>query len=88
MDRVGEKKTHMGTVMDDWKVGDLVRIPKVSYPARQPHPEHEGKIGYITATEAVQMGDMKFNVPVITLEDGVVLKGYDCWWEPVKSKEN
>jgi len=71
--------------MSEWKVGDVVRIPKVGYPARQPHPEHEGKIGCITATEAVSMGDTTFDVPVITLEDGTVLKGYDCWWEPVRA---
>jgi hypothetical protein len=72
--------------MSDWKVGQLVRISRVTPPMRQPHPEHEGKIGYITATEAVSMGgDDTFDVPVITLEDGVVLKGYDCWWEPVKA---
>ena len=73
--------------MSDWKVGDRVRRPTVSSPMRQPHPNHEGKEGFITGTEAVNLGGEKFDVPVITLDDGVVLKGYECWWEPVKITE-
>jgi hypothetical protein len=69
---------------DGFEIGDRVRISPVSVPMRQPHPEHEGKEGSITGKEEMDMGDMKFNVPVITLDDGTVLKGYECWWEPVK----
>jgi hypothetical protein len=75
----------MGTVMSDWKIGDRVRIPTVSFPMRQPHPVNEGKLGYITGTESINLGET-FDVPVITLDDGTILKGYECWWEPVKAK--
>jgi hypothetical protein len=73
--------------MSDWKIGDRVRIPSVEAPLNQPHPAHEGKEGFITGSELVGYGRMGFNVPVITLDDGVVLKGYECWWEPVKMEE-
>jgi hypothetical protein len=73
--------------MSDWKVGDRVRIPSVELPMRQPHGGHEGKQGFITGTEPVEFADTKFDVPVITLDDGTVLKGYECWWEPVKITE-
>jgi hypothetical protein len=72
--------------MSDWKIGQRVRIPEVSTPLRQPHPNHEGKLGTITGSEPVRLEDMKFDVPVITLDDGTILKGYECWWEPVKDK--
>jgi hypothetical protein len=72
--------------MSDWKVGDRVRIPAVMSPMRQPNPQHEGKEGTITGTEQVTLGAGSwFDVPVITLDDGAVLMGYQCWWEPVKT---
>jgi hypothetical protein len=75
--------------MSDWKVGDRVRIPTVSYPMRQPHGGHEGKLGNITGTETLDLGGFDMlAVPVITLDDGTVLKGYECWWEPVKAESN
>lgn len=66
--------------MSDWKVGDRVLLPKVQWPMRQPYPEHVGKTGTITGTKKVGEG---FSSPVITLDDGTVLRGYECWWEPV-----
>jgi ribosomal protein L21E len=65
---------------DGFEIGDRVIISPVSPPMRQPHPEHTGKEGTITGKEEMS----SFNVPVITLDDGAVLKGYECWWEPVK----
>jgi hypothetical protein len=53
---------------------------------RQPHVQHVDKLGTITGSEPVSLEDMKFDVPVITLDDGTILKGYECWWEPVKDK--
>lgn len=75
--------------MGNWKIGDRVRIPAVSQPMRQPHPEQEGKLGYITGTETLDLGGSyldNLDIPVITLDDGTILKGYECWWEPVKDK--
>ena len=74
-----------------WKVGDRVRIAKsMPPPFRQPHPQHGGKLGTITDSTVWSFGFSSwFDVPVITLDDGTVLKGYECWWEPVKEeKEN
>ena len=53
---------------------------------RQPYPEHEGKEGTITGSEPLSFGSASFSTPVITLDDGVVLKGFECWWEPVVKK--
>ena len=72
--------------MSDWKVGDRVRIPAVSHPMRQPKAGNEGKLGNITSTEPVNLGSTSFDIPVITLDDGTILKGYECWWEPVKER--
>jgi len=69
--------------MSDFKIGQRVRISPVDAPANQPFPEHEGKEGAITGTEAIGFMGRKINVPVITLDDGTILKGYECWWEPV-----
>jgi hypothetical protein len=69
--------------MGDWKIGDRVRIAPVKFPLRQPHLEHEGKPGTITGKESItdNGGRHMFYVPVITLDDGTVLRGYECWWE-------
>lgn len=67
-----------------FKVGQRVRICPVKPPARQPHPEHEGKEGVITGEENVMPKSMKpFYTPIITLDDGTILSGTDCWWEQV-----
>lgn len=76
--------TDQSSAPDGFEIGDRVRIPVVNLPCKQPHPEHEGKEGSITGKEEMTLGDMTFNVPVITLLDGTILKGYDCWWEHVK----
>jgi len=55
----------------------------VSAPANQPFPEHEGKEGAISGTEPIKFMGRKIDVPVITLDDGTILKGYECWWEPI-----
>ncbi len=72
--------------MSDWNIGDRVRIPAVEHPMRQPHPEHEGKLGTITGDESItdDNGRHMLYVPVITLDDGAVLRGYECWWEPAR----
>jgi len=73
-------------------IGQRVHICCVEPPMRQPHPEHNGKKGTITDFWPVRLEDEEFNIPVITLDDGTVLKGYDCWWEPIdeqkEKKEN
>ena len=73
--------------MASFKVGTRVRIPTVTSPMRQPHPEQTGKLGIITGSETVEFLGHKVETPVITLDDGSVLKGYECWWEPVKVDE-
>jgi hypothetical protein len=72
--------------MSDWNIGDRVRIPTVKPPMRQPNPQHEGKEGTITGVEPTAFRDIKFDVPVITLDDGSVVRGYECWWEPVERR--
>jgi len=66
-----------------WSIGDRVRLPKVEWPMNQPYPEHEGKLGTITASEPFEIKGFQVNIPVITLDDGSVVRGYECWWEPV-----
>ena len=46
----------------------------------QPAKEHAGKRGIISAYESVKLGRVRTTVPVITLDDGTVLRGYECWW--------
>ena len=70
-----------------FEVGTRVRIFPVGPPMRQPHPEHNGKKGTITDFWPVRSGGEDFNIPVITLDDGTVLKGYDCWWEPIDEQK-
>lgn len=59
-------------------VGDRVVIVRAegSYfkgiPMRDPHPEHIGKKGII-----VELDD---GMPTIRLDDGTILRGYECWW--------
>lgn len=67
-------------------IGKFVRIIDVtkhpeSYPgARNPHPEHIGKQGVITRMRIIE-GHAS---PVITLSDGAVVGGWECWWEPLE----
>jgi hypothetical protein len=68
----------------DFHIGERVRITPVDGLRKQPFPEHEGKYGSITGKEPMTLGDMTFDIPVITLDDGTILKGYECWWEFVK----
>ncbi len=51
------------------------------YRAVNPHPEHIGKFGTIIGEENVGNG---YSTPRIKLDDGTVLTGAECWWEPVK----
>ena len=60
--------------MRTWKIGERIIITV---------DEHEGKKGFITGIESVTLWRKTFDVPVITLDDGTVVKGYECWWEPV-----
>lgn len=73
--------------MSEWKIGDRVRIPSVERPMNQPHPEHESKEGSITGIEPVSIGNTHIDVPVITLDDGTILKGYECWWQPINNEQ-
>lgn len=49
--------------------------------AVNPHPEHVGKFGTIIGEENVGNG---YSTPKIRLDDGTLLTGAECWWEPVK----
>ena len=52
---------------------------------KQPHPEHEGKEGNITGERNFMPAKFPpFFIPIITLDDGTILEGCDCWWERVK----
>ena len=70
----------------DFKVGDRVIIVKAEgsvigkakLPLRDPYPEYIGKRGNITAI------DGEDGMPCITLDNGTILFGYECWWQ----KEN
>lgn len=67
-----------------FKIGQRIRISRVDPPMQQPLPEHEGKEGVITGEENIMPMRMKpFFTPIITLDDGTVLTGTDCWWEAV-----
>lgn len=44
-----------------------------------PFPEHCGKEGEIV--KYVSFG--RYETPLIRLDDGTELRGYECWWEPI-----
>ena len=64
-----------------YKVGDEVVILRAEgyvlgstrIPLRDPHPEHIGKVGRITAMS-------EDSPPHIILSDGTELDGSECWW--------
>ena len=71
------------------KIGDEVVILRAEgymlgstkIPLRDPHPEHIGKIGRITALKEGES-------PHIVLDDGTELDGCECWWRKLQdSKE-
>ena len=70
------------------RVGMRVRIAQAEgrtmagIPLRDPHPEHIAKLGTIIAEE--ELTGWGFGIPVIKLDDGTVLRGSECWWEPVE----
>lgn len=43
-----------------------------------------GDTGTITAIEHIEMSGQQVGTPVITMDNGNELRGYECWWEPVK----
>jgi hypothetical protein len=58
---------------------DITKDPRYDG-CRNPHPEHIGKVGVITSLRKIE-GHLS---PVITLTDGSVVGGWECWWEPVE----
>jgi len=44
-----------------------------------PFPEHCGKEGEIVKYVSFD----RYETPLIRLDDGTELRGYECWWEPV-----
>lgn len=69
--------------MGVWNIGDRVRIVE-DYTS--PKPETVYLDGVITGIEPVEIGDTSIDTPVITLDDGSVLRGYECWWTPIEGK--
>jgi len=55
---------------------------------RQPHPEHTFELGTITEFESTEFHGEMIQIPVITLDDKTVLRGYECWWEPIEEKQS
>ena len=53
----------------EWRPGIEMKTPDCS-------KQHIGKQGL---AERTPDGDIK-----ITLDDGTVILGYDCWWKPIK----
>jgi hypothetical protein len=71
IDAEGDKKSFPGFTL---------HTPEISRP-------HIGKLGY--AEKVKEELDDKCSVDTIkiTLDDGTILYGYECWWEPVQFKE-
>ena len=55
-----------------------------SMPLDDPRPEYIGKEGTITSWEPMGNG---LSSPVITLDDGMIIHGYECWWCPIEDLE-
>jgi hypothetical protein len=53
-------------------VGELVKV--------QPKPEIVGRYGTITDYEVIDFIGRPIHIPVITLDDGKIVRGYECWW--------
>jgi len=58
------------------RITDHSGIPGVSLVS--PHPEYVGKLGTITKIVLVE----GYKSPLITLDDGKTVGGWECWWEP------
>ena len=74
--------------MSSYKVppGTRVRIARASETVfsgevlrSDPFPEHCGKEGVLV--RYVAFG--RYETPLIHLDDGTELRGYECWWEPI-----
>jgi hypothetical protein len=62
--------------LTNWGIGTRVRIVE-DYTS--PYPETVHLDGTITGIETLD----GFDTPVITLDGGSVLRGYECWWTPI-----
>jgi hypothetical protein len=71
------------STLPPWGIGTRVRIVE-DYTS--PYPETVRLEGVITGVESLDFDGLKIDTPVITLDDGTVLKGYECWWTPIKGE--
>ena len=67
---------------DVGKFVKIVDITKQNPAYGNPHPEHIGKQGVITSMRMIE-GHAS---PVITLSDGAVVGGWECWWEHIETR--
>ena len=56
--------------------GCVLHTPEISYP-------HINKLGYAKEVYLDVEGFEDIPTVKITLDDGNILMGYECWWEPV-----
>lgn len=66
-----------------WKIGDRVRVIE-DYSS--PYGGTVSLKGIITGSVPVEFDTMSIDTPVITLDDGTELRGYECWWILIEGK--
>lgn len=79
MEEEQDKNNYVGLrirIVDATKSKEIIG----QYRPVNPHPEHIGKLGTIIGSEDCGNG---YSTPQIRLDDGTLITGAECWWEPV-----
>jgi len=53
-------------------------------PISKPHIGKQGLAEQIRNLEVEELGTFTTTTVRITLDDGNILAGYECWWKPIK----
>lgn len=62
--------------------GETIKTPVGELAMVQPKPEVIGKFGIIISYDEIKIFGKTTKTPVIKLDNGEIIKGYECWWQP------